>query len=791
MNWPKNLTTFEGSSPGKGVVRSLEAKVGGMDGIRRVEVRDPDGTVHVLNTRNGFPEVVSTKPLRRGATDYPSASRGWLARISPLATAAQFSPYSLHVSAPNFSPAKTCYSVLPFTTSYNVVQPDAVHWGDVISFSASGLRINGKPMPSLGIAGIIQSSGSLPWLIPAVSVGGGVALYGDASLNSYVKRVFAVGRYSVHSWAGADAVMNGALYRSQKKAHICGPRIETATHKAWLSQLVYTGPTWDDIDSGWAFTTAEVAMLLTPPFLEKVDGSVVVDQPSCVPQSIVAESGTTSSAYTLPPTAVCAVGIGELGAAQYGDSYFDQFVYVVFPIRDVFKAPVQGNLITSALDTRKANEVAVSTSIDGYEVVSLTWCSLTQSALTESYSVFEQNVPIGTDIGTLNVDDYGTYYEVAGVAEWPGAGLVPRFDTGAPGAFLMLGGAVPGSASYAVKKSEGGASVRVGDRYLMAVNFARRSEQGDRCVPDEVTGRYAGPLSNPYGWIDSTGGFGVIQKTRVVLHSGSPLDCIGLREPLILARAAKAVGGAAFNAWGNEPVSNFYTSHAERRPTLDDHTLNWETRDFILFDEENQVFISVDGTFSGTQHYGTPGEATLHVTLSVSTPSGSSDQVIFQSVLGYVDMLQEQVLQSGITYVPAPRVRTMFTPLHKGQGDFKGAAYTTASEVSNGAVPAYLFNFVLSLGTYGDIGADDEGTGVRFIPCNLIEMLYAYVFSTKFGVDEYQRYPIDFTIRHKAFMETLFSNQWRVSWRDGAFVDWLDTLGGAYVTEQTTELYRI
>ena len=31
---------------------------------------------------------------------------------------------------------------------------------------------------------------------------------------------------------------------------------------------------------------------------------------------------------------------------------------------------------------------------------------------------------------------------------------------------------------------------------------------------------------------------------------------------------------------------------------------------------------------------------------------------------------------------------------------------------------------------------------------------------------------------------------WRIAYRNGSLTDWLDTLGGAYVTEQTTELFR-
>ena len=79
---------------------------------------------------------------------------------------------------------------------------------------------------------------------------------------------------------------------------------------------------------------------------------------------------------------------------------------------------------------------------------------------------------------------------------------------------------------------------------------------------------------------------------------------------------------------------------------------------------------------------------------------------------------------------------------------------------------------------------------MRFIPRNLIEMLYAYVFSSKYGVDPTARYPVDFTSRYNDMSTTLFGVQHRISYRDGVLVDWLDALGGSYETGQTTELYR-
>lgn len=70
MSWDdfnvlKNLVTFHGGSPGKAAVRSMGMEAGGMDGIKRVDRTDPDGTTHTLNTRYGFPTVITTKPKKK------------------------------------------------------------------------------------------------------------------------------------------------------------------------------------------------------------------------------------------------------------------------------------------------------------------------------------------------------------------------------------------------------------------------------------------------------------------------------------------------------------------------------------------------------------------------------------------------------------------------------------------------------------------------------------------------------------------------------------------------------
>ena len=141
--------------------------------------------------------------------------------------------------------------------------------------------------------------------------------------------------------------------------------------------------------------------------------------------------------------------------------------------------------------------------------------------------------------------------------------------------------------------------------------------------------------------------------------------------------------------------------------------------------------------------------------------------------------------------IPSPQIRAIFTPKYREQGSFFGAAYITKAEVANGATPACLINFALSLETYSFIGTDETDGVVHFIPCNLLEMLYAFVFSRRYGCDPDERYPVDDAATFAAIMAGLFSVQRNIQFRDGQMVDWLIGLGLPYFGNLKTELYRV
>ncbi|HRD13754.1 MAG TPA: hypothetical protein PLI79_18045, partial [Mycobacterium sp.] len=162
----------------------------------------------------------------------------------------------------------------------------------------------------------------------------------------------------------------------------------------------------------------------------------------------------------------------------------------------------------------------------------------------------------------------------------------------------------------------------------------------------------------------------------------------------------------------------------------------------------------------------------------------------------YGELLPEKILDEdlGLWAVPSPQIRAIFAPLYQEQGSFKGAHYVTAAEEANGALPFHGFNFVLRLQMYDSIGTINAENAsqheIHMVPCNLLEMLYAFVFSQEYGVSQYERYPVHYAARFKALQESLFSSTVRVHIKNGAVQDWLDALGHPYIDDTTTELYR-
>lgn len=779
---PANLPTYDGGHPGKSAVRSELARLGGQEGIRSSEWADADGMTYRLDTRNGFPEIVATRKPSGITEDVTTGRRGFVAHVVNAAKSALFYPYDLSVIEPGYTVHHHTYTVLPFATTYNSPSADLTHWYDTLSFYNGKVLVNGLEMKSLKIGSVPDKA--LPWLIPRS--GTGLAQYGDAIQNETEKRVFSIERDRVHSWmdGDVDAVLNNPSARPDK-ALMCGARIDPETHQASLLQLAFTGSEWDSLMGGWAITTAQVSMLLTPPYLTKIDAGLSAEQSLCIPQSTGSSSGTEETAYDLPP---CQVGLHGTGFAHHGTD----MSYVRFYYDSAWVEKPDGYELINYERSNYSKENSGSTAIDDLEINVEATNAYYNGSQTSSVGMREQvgSAPGSRGDGDIAVTDTSpepifadpwgaswwgvqedgfsqdTYSSAANLSSWQSHKTEGRFSISA-GGYTLVGG----SFSRYVVPTGGTQTKFTAHDWAIAYYYPPGTFSNlDYLGPTfQVSGLLTDPAKR------------AIAAARVVDFAG---NYDGVKS---YSQNAAALG---YGNFGDRVLKKYDTALGVRDP-VDDRSLNWATKDFLLYDSTNGFFISIDASFSGSQSYGQGADAQLSVVLTVTTPFGVVAQTLFETPLRYTDLLPEEELEYSFTYVPSPQQRVIFAPLFRDQGDFKGAAYTTAAELANGALPTCLFNFVLKLDTYYAVGTDTSNyQTTNFIPCNLLEMLYAYVYSSKYGVDQYERYPVDNAARYNAFQNSLFSAQWRVNYRDGVFIDWLDTLGAPYIADTMTELYR-
>ncbi|WP_273703319.1 hypothetical protein, partial [Candidatus Accumulibacter vicinus] len=190
-----------------------------------------------------------------------ASRRGFVAYVRGSRYGALFDPYTLEVLDPKYRLVGALYSVQDFATGWNVSPTDPTHWYDTIVFDGEVVKVNAKAMPLIN-----SPSGGASGTIPFLRKASATEPYGNRVLNATQKRVFAVGRETVQAWGGSGAVqtLTPTAPRAEDKAMTIGQRVDPASSKAWLGQLFYSGGSWDDIGGEWGFSSAEVAMMLTP-----------------------------------------------------------------------------------------------------------------------------------------------------------------------------------------------------------------------------------------------------------------------------------------------------------------------------------------------------------------------------------------------------------------------------------------------------------------------------------------------------------------------------------------------
>lgn len=802
------LPVREGTDQGGGQERVMLNAVGGANGIRRREEDNFDGTTTTLYTRNGRPVFETTEPVRSGSA---RVRRGFLVKDPQSGYAVLFNPYTLEVEQKKYVPALNTYSVQDFNTRWNVLSSDTTHWDDVVMFDGTLVKVNARHMSALATKAD-HGFQAIPFVI---DTNDDENRYGSRELNTTKKRVFAVGRDQVKSWGGAGVTetLTPLTPRAEGRAMTIGQRIDAATNKAFFGQLFHTAMAWDDIGGGWGFSSAEVAMLLTPPYLSKVSSSSTVELPVSTFGTPVSSNGSMTTSTTLPPTAIGMSANPSVGhyadypTTPHGVVYFYWSGIVVKPMAGTIHANYSrmaysiGSVSeTEGVRTYTASNVKNYDSRSEYPTVAAQFIPFTDTTPTATdmrlnaatdhlfWSLVDNGLAI--DLGPMR-GQYGNYCEGEDVGARP---IVSRDYETQNGSFVVsFSGVETVRVTIFREYSTGGQWVATPNLnyYDSWMGVGGPVYFGDV----NGIGIYSWPYVEPY----YDGNVNPVSEYKRVGGVQSPEVCAEITNALN-SMVSALMGQTVYQS---ENAEGYYSrpapwaqGHYFSSTTTEDKTtasLTWDTKDFILYDAVNGVFISIEGSFAGSGH---PATATLSVSLKVQTRYHTNVITLGEWSYTYSDLLPEKIFDedNGLWAVPSPQIRAIFAPLYQDQGSFPGAHYVTADEEANGAMPFHGFNFRLVLRSYDGFDTCNEdnsaGRDVYFVPPNLIEMLYCFVFSQEYGVNGYFKYPVTYLDRFNTLSEQLFK-AFRIAVRDGVVGNWTDSIDPKIASISNATLHRI
>lgn len=792
------LPTRDGVAAGKANERQMLER-GGMDASGfRTDIRSNlDGTATMLRTRGGHPEF-STLPAKKKIA--VSVARGFVAYAPGNSYAALFDPYTLAIENKRFQLTSVTYHVSDVADTPYLPRK----WFDVWSWDDADVRINGQLATQFFPFRFPAVQKAIPFLVPWPTP----PIYGDTYRNGPLpKRMFAVGPTAVGlvtdpKWVASDvpiATLTPKAPRTDRKAIVCGPAIDRQKIEATLAEFFFTGPSWDDINSGWGYSSLAAQMTTSAPFLTSSSSSALVDMARPALTNAGDSTGTMSTPIALPSTVVAVTAHGQMTRApNFGISYAGKYVY-----DGVLSQEIPGVVDASFSRTTYSCAATASITQDGEALTYAATNTKLFDVRQETTSCVASTLTLATGGLSNQASDYiMNYSDVLSWSSGYSSATVPPYR----GALSMSIGQYLISNTYCSRNHDiqsGQFSVDHSSGRLVNVIFSKDHSYGPKAEYAPNTTVYDSLMGNQAtGW-----GMGVFGDIELSFDSGCSYYKNPGGYPENMPQSAKDELNAAMldmgNSWFSQTMvtssetgginrTNFY--YGSVNSSVDNllASLAWDTRDYVLFDKTNDVRIFVQGGFSASKVDSASASASLLVSLRIETPWGSASKTLYSLDYTYGTMLPENdTIAVGKTAIPSPQLRAIFTPKYREQGSFFGAAYITKAEVANGATPACLINFVLSLETYSFIGADETDGIVHFIPCNLIEMLYAFVFSRRYGCDPDERYPVDDAAAFAAIMAGLFSVQRNIQFRDGQMVDWLIGLGLPYFRNLKTELYRV
>jgi hypothetical protein len=818
-NWPTSGKQFalpqrDETDFGKAQERGMSlVGLGDFGKIRTVEWEGPSGwtSVHRLRTRGGWP-VFEEDIVEPGD---PLSPRGFVAKVHN-GRAILFNPYTLDILITPYLPAVNEYTVLDFATDWNVPPTDTTGWNDVVLFNGQEIRINNLAMPSLGITAD-HGYLAVPYVI---NRNDNSDQYGNAIRNETEKRVFAIGREKATTWGGAGETVilepQGPRNAAIRTALTIGQKLNFTDDSAQIGQLFYPWEDlypWYDDNVEWYFTSAHVQMLLASTYLVKTQGNANVVMSSPPFDDLGYVTGTKQSSVSFGTTDIGASGASyHISPSSYAGGGSDGIIR--YGMDDVVKGSIVGFFATNYYGYHYGGSIAETETVAGVTVEYTGFHDFRADTRGNYYGYPAQYLSFGVDVSNytwlLNADAVHLFW-----------GIV---DTGADPSITTPYRGVPGR--YLGGKSFN--SVHIGTGTIQEGNFLVTANGRDIIVIDYLLDEYSGEgmswspnityyqpyfkqdMWSSYGWgfaaeaiygNYNTGGSSPVSDYKRIAGVQDPSVIAEIEAEWDKAKAAlltqRYYDCEASSGFYDRPSANndFYLFTKIPAVTTIIKTLTWETHDFILHDETNGVYIEIVGRYSGSSsETNNVGSVDLTIHLEIETRYDQTSILLKTYTFGTVGFPDPIELWPGIYGISPPKVRGIFAPLHQTQGSFKGGHYVELSEEANGAQPVHLFNFILRLLTYYDIPEANELNDttdiVYFVPCNLIEMLYAIVYSSEFGVNAFERYPVTFPVRYTEITTTLFAERFRIAVRDGAEGVWSDVFGADFAATGEITLHR-
>lgn len=744
-------TTREGVPMNKAAERVAIEKVGGANTIRQ----ESGGA---LRTRNNFPLFYG----RDNPVDVVQQYRGFVYNKGEETTGKIFNCYSIEQIS-DTQLVRLGYAVAGFKSNTKILAPDWAAFNDVWIIRGNGILVNGLSCATLALPDAPAEQTMLPYIF----TGQNGEYYGT---DADRKKAFYIGRYTAQGPQSSVEVLTPSTPRSDKKALPYGQKIDGSG--AWLHQLWYTGYSWDDPTGGWSISECHIALADQSPYLQKVSSSATPVAPSCVPGALQGFSN---------PAAYVQRGAGNVPVTikgYYSGMWYDAFnhAYRIPAVAShVFRGTLHWGVTRSDSGSMAEKSSSGTFQVFGENVSFASSVLVKTSSYSENFGWPEQLVPLpyNYNADVLYKDSGGDQYPLKWMSD-----LGPQHSaygkTSSTGNYESQGlhqlhAPAFGSANVALgteNEYSGQFSAMFAGYPLMQGNFTRLDRTGETTSATE----------NP----DLEAQFSVFYGSTINEKSSGQTSWITLDQlhELVAPRVASWEGQEVIAA---SPPLYFphYFNHtytAWSAPSTSE--LNWTTTDFLLMDETNATRIYLRSEFAAIGD-GSSSSANLSCKLKIETPDGNAETTLFtwSGGLGNFLWLTEELPN----HVPIPRVSAFPIAMYYHQGNFCGGAYVESGEEADSAT---VFKFNLRIRNFSEIGAlnPSKHEEVVLIPANLLEMLYAYVFSDKFGQDDYERYPITRTSVFNWFSTNVFNTGWNIEFKDGSLSSWSATFGDSGTT---------